>query len=602
MKLLKNPSSCLLAPIFSLVVFCIIFQIWKVDLTLPAFSYNNDGLFSIFIIKNIISSGWFMCSDNIGLPHLTERFCLYDFPMESDMFHIIVIKFITLFSDNPFLVANLFFISTFVMTSATAFIALRQFKVSIFTATIIGVLYAFVPYHFTRNVWHLFLSNYMIIPLSVMVGLWIAQDKIAIFYVNAKNQYAVRANKYFLFALLIAILVAGNNVYYAYYSCIIFMLAWFLRGLRSGVFFGKGGFEPIILCGATFVTSFYLYLPTLFYQLNHGFNPYLAGRGVSASEVFGLKIIDLFMPVANHHISYFSNLRLNFDDQVVAGWERMSESLGLLGSIGFLFLFVWLFGRNFRQKKSLVNQTIKQLSLNKNERDLISYLAEFNIFGVLFSTVGGLVMFLVLPFPTLRSHARFAIFIAFISLFIIAIIFDKLIEKKLFGKKLYAQIAVVIVMIFGIFDQVGRGSSEMAQASWIKDKYYSDSNFIKTIENSVPPKSMIFILPSFGFPENVSDDYHSVIAYAHSKNLRWSYPVVAGREGFFWQQRVMSLNFGQFIKEIKAVGFVGVYLDEDQYRDQNNTTKLMSLKSNLKSISKTPPMISKNKKLIFYQI
>ena len=602
MNLFKKIFPYFLAPLLALIIFCLIFQIWKVDLTIPAFSYGSDGFFSIFIIKNIISSGGFACSDNIGLPHLTERFCIYDFPMQSDMFHMLIVKFFTYFTDNVFLVANLFFITSFMLISATSFAVLRHFKIGMITALSISILYAFAPYHFGRNVWHLFLSNYMIVPLSVMVALWITLDKIKIFDINDKQQYCIRRNKFFIVALLITVFAAGNNIYYSFYSCVIFIFAWLLRALKKSKFFDGGGVEVLILCLSNFLTLFYLYLPTLFYQIQRGLSSYVAGRQTSASESFGLKIIDLFMPVANHYLTYLSNSRMNFNFLVEAMPERASESLGFLGSIGFLFLIIWLIGRNFSQENSLIKRTIKQISLSESQQNLISDLAGINLLIVLFATAGGLVMFISIPFPMLRSHARFAIFIAFISLFLVAIISDKIIQKKLFGKEIYAKIALVMVMILALFDQVGKVSPENVQSQMMKDKYYSDLNFISEIENSLPTKSMIFILPNFGFPENDADDYRSIIAYALSKNLRWSYPVVAGRESFFWQKKVLSGDFKSFIKDIKEAGFVGVYVDRDQYSQENNATKLMGLESNLKVLTKVPALVSKNKKLVFYQI
>ena len=591
-----------LPAILSLVVFCLIFQMWKVDLTLPTFNYNNDGLFSIFIIKNIINTGYYACSDKIGVPHLTEQFCLYDFPMQSDMFHMMIVKFIALFTGNPFLVANIFFIMTFMLISTTSFIALRQFGVGVLSALLVGVLYAFVPYHFVRNVWHLFLSNYALIPLSIMVALWIAQDKIGIFYVNAKQQYAVRSNKFFFISLAIAVFAAGNNIYYAYYSCVVFVFVWFLNGLRKGKFFGDQTIEVGLLCLATFLTLFYLYIPTLFYQLSHGFNPYLAGRGVAASEVFGLKIIDLFMPVSNHYLDYLANERINLDFQIDAGWERISESLGFISSVGFMFLFVWFLGRDFNHENSLISQTIKKLSFSTEEKTIISYLAKINVFILLFATVGGLVMFISLAFPTLRSHARFAIFVSFISLFLVAMIFDKIVEGKIFGKKIYAQILIIFISVLAILDQVGKVSSDTAQSKGLVEKFYSDRDFIAAIENSVPEKSMIFVLPQYGFPEDGYDDYRSVIAYAHSKNLRWSYPVVAGRESFFWQQKAVNGSLEFFLKTIKEAGFVGVYLDKEQYSGKNGTKNWMKLDAFMIKHSKAPKLVSKNKNLIFYQI
>ena len=597
MNFLKKVSPYFLAPFLALIVFALVFEIWKIDLTSPTFNYGGDVLFSIFIIKNIVTTGWFVYSDNIGLPHLTERFCLYDFPMQSDIFHMLIVKFLSYFSDNVFLIANLFFIISFMLIATTSFIVLRHFQIGILVSVLVSILYAFAPYHFGRNVWHLFLSNYMIVPLSTMVALWISSDKIKIFDINQKGQYNIAANKFFFLALAISIFSATNNIYYAYYSIIIFIFAWLLQALKKGKFFDGGGLEVMLLSGFILFTLFYLGLPTLNYQIDHGFNNYMSGRRVASSEVFGLRIADLLMPVANHYVTYLSNLRLNFNLEAEVNHERISESLGFIASAGFIFLMIWIIGRNFSQENSFINKTINKISLQKSEQNLISDLAGINLLSILFATAGGLVMFISLPFPMLRSHARFAIFIAFFSLFLVAIISDKIVKKKIGAKFL-----IIIAMILALFDQTGRVSAISAQPKEMINKYHSDRNFIENIENSLPKKSMIFILPTYGFPESNLDSYESVLAYAHSQNLRWSYPAVKGREAFFWQQKVLAGDFDSFIKEIKAAGFVGVYIDRNQYMRENNAKSLNKLERNLKAISKASELVSQNKKLVFYQI
>lgn len=602
MKYLKNYWPYFLAPTLTLVIFCLLFQMWKVDLGMPIFSYNNDGLFSIFTIKSVIDTGWYLSNQSIGLPHLSEVFKFYDFPMESDLIHILIVKFFALFSSNPFFVANCFYLTTFPLIALTSFIALRNFRISIFVASCIAILYAFLPFHQVRATAHLFLSNYMVIPLSVMVAVWIASDKITIFAINKKNQYCLAANQFFVIAIVIAAFAAGNNVYYAFYSCVIFFFAWLMRAFKKSSFFDMKGWSAIFICLTTFVVLVILFLPTFFYQIEHGRNSSVAGRSTQDSEIFGLKIIDLFLPVSNHYINSFAAMRQNFDYIIGSGIERASESLGFLGSVGFMFLLLWLVAKNFTQENSLVQKTIKKFSLSKNDQDLISDLAAINVLSVLFATVGGLVMFIAISFPMLRSHARFSVFIAFISLSLVAIICDKIIEKKLFGKKIYAQILIGLVMIFALFDQVGQVSADSAQNKWIVSRFKSDRDFIELIEKSVPVGSMVFILPAHGFPEQTVDDYRSVIAYAHSKNLRWSYPVVIGRESDLWQKKVIGMEFKDFIAELKKAGFVGIYINREQYIGNFSVTKLLKLEADLAKISKSQKLVSQNKVLEFFEI
>jgi phosphoglycerol transferase len=601
-KILKNIFQYSAASILSLLIFAILFQIWKTDFSLPIFSYNNDSLFYIFVIKNIIDTGWFFSNPSIGLPHFTEIFSIYDFPIQADLFQILIIKFFTYFSDNPFLIANCFFILTFALISGASFIVLRSFQISIFTAIVISVLYTFLPYHFVRNIRHLFLSNYMLVPFAVMVGIWIASDKISVAAINKKGQYCFSLNKLFLISAVICALIAISGVYYAYYSCVIFSFAWILRGLKKENFFDKNSLAAIVLCAVIFAILSHLYLPTSIYQLKHGFNGEVVGRGAGESEFYGLRIINLLLPVSNHYLNYFSNLTNHFKEIVSSESERISESLGFIASTGFLFLILWLVGKNFEQENSFLKKTIKKFSLKKNEQNLISNLAALNILSVIFATSGGLVMLFSLAFPLIRSHARFCVFIAFISLFLVAIIFDKIIEKKLFGKKLLVQILLFVIMVFGVLDQVGVVSNLTAQSDSMKNRFDNDRNFIAKIENSQPAQTMIFVLPSYGFPEEANDNYNSLIAYIHSKNLRWSYPAIRGRESSKWQKKIVNQDFETFIAAIKKEGFKGIYLDRLQYFENYGGKKLVTLEQNLRSIAVKPVMVSQNAQLVFFEI
>ena len=171
-------------------------------------------------------------------------------------------------------------------------------------------------------------------------------------------------------------------------------------------------------------------MPSFYYWFEHGLNSGAAIRDRDDSEFFGLKISSLFLPAGNHYIEYFAKVRGLFNEYTFEA-ESACESLGILGSVGFLFLLLWLLGKSFFDEKgSFLQKTIQKFSLKRDEQNLIAHLAGLNLLVVFFATVGGLVMFIAIPFPLIRSHARFSIFIAFLALFLIAIIFDKIIESK----------------------------------------------------------------------------------------------------------------------------------------------------------------------------
>jgi phosphoglycerol transferase len=289
------------------------------------------------------------------------------------------------------------------------------------------------------------------------------------------------------------------------------------------------------------------------------------------------------------------NIRFFFDELPSQNHESGSESLGILTSIGFLFLILWLFAQNHAGEKSVFQKTIKKYSLNENDQNLISNLAGLNLLSVLFATIGGFVMFVVIPFPLIRSHARFSIFIAFFSLFIMAIIFDKAVKKK----KLFAKIAILIISTLAIFDQVGKVSASILQSEKVKSAFISDRDFVQKIESTMPKDAMIFVLPVIDFPENL---YDLLGGYLHSKNLRWSYPAITGRPSNLWQHEVVKMNFEDFIFEIKNKGFSGIYLNQKMMAEKFSWSEVRQFTKQLKQISQDLPLVSADSNLMFFEI
>lgn len=562
---LKKFSSYLVAPILTLIIFAIIFQIWEIDLSEPIFGrYRYDTLLHAFLVKNVIDSGWFFSNDFVGLPHLTDKFYLYDFPLQASSFNFLIFKIFSYFSSNPFLILNLHFLLTFLLISATSFAVLRHFKVSFFSSTLVSILYSFTYYHFYRGTSHAFLSNYAAIPLVVMVALWIMSKKIELIQINKKNQFCIKPNKFFVFAAIIGIFTATNDVYYAFFALLVFCISWFLESLKNGRFFSYNFFSTMVLCLVIIASLLCLYIPSFIYWFTNGPNSFVANRGLAESELYSLRIVDLLLPAYDHYIKYFSDIKSLFGSEVYLqngdfGNERDSESLGLLCSTGFLFLIIWVISSSVSGNSIFLQRAIHRFSLKKNDQILISDLANLNLLLVLFSTVGGLIMFIAMPFSMIRSYARVCIIIAFISFVIVAIFFDKILKSKFFGKQLYAASFLLLLSFLAIFDQVGKNPSTLFDSKKFQQKFISDKSFVEQVEAEMPKNSQIFIMPIGSFPEK--DDYENLVGYLHSKDLRWSYPMMSGRESDLWQKRVAALGFENFLSEIKKVGFNGVLIN-----------------------------------------
>jgi phosphoglycerol transferase len=597
-KNIKNIAAYFLTPLASMALVFLVFDLWKFDLSTPVFHYSQDSLFYLFVVKIIAQTGWFFQNDLVGYPHLDGSFYLHDFPIHADAFNFLVIRFFAFFSKDAFLLTNSFFIFTFAINSLAAFIALRAFKIANLSAALIAILFAFLPYHILRGVWHLFLSNYAAIPLIIMVALWICDGRIALFSKNQKEQISLAPNRLFFVSFLIAIFSAANGVYYAFYGCIIFIFAWFLHGLKSGKFFNSHFFNCVVLCLTVFVSLILLYMPSFIFWLEHGVNNYVGNRDRSNSEFYGLRIIDLLMPITNHYIAYFNNLRIAFEEAIFIEGERRSAALGILASAGFIFSIVWLLIKSNSVQSSFLQRTTNKFSFDKNDENLISNLSSLNLLSLLFAMAGGLVMLFVMSFPLIRSHARFCIFIAFFSLFLIAIFFDKIERKNILTK-----IALVVIFVLALFDEVGNLASFDSKVDKRVEEFNNDRNFVTNLENILEPNAQVFSLPVFGFPESAGDEYQALILYLHSENLRLSYPAIKGRAADLWQEKVVKLPFKDFVLQLKEAGFSAVVINRRHFASlkENGWVGLRKLEKNFKSL-KGEVVVSNDKNWIAFKL
>lgn len=582
MRFFKNFLTYAAAPVLSLALFAIIFKIWNLDFSYPIFDrYSQDVLLHAFFVKTVVDSGWFMVNHLVGFPHITEPFLLYDFPLQASSFNFLIFKFFALFTSNPFTLLNLHFLLTFPLISFTSFVTLRALKISRFPAILVSVLYCFIFYHFYRSTNHALLTNYSSIPLIVLVAIWIMSRKIRLVGIDAENKFCLSANSLFYLATLVGIYAATNDAYYAIYACIIFIIAWFLAALKDGRFFGCDFFAVIAICAVILILMGLLYLPSFIYWNDHGLNSLVGVRTVADSESYALRIVDLFLPVHDHYIAIASAIKTFFAAEIYTyqnpmfGNERDAESLGLLGSAGCMFLMLWLLAKSFCAESPMLVRVVKNFSLCNEEEKILSDMASLNLVIILFATSGGLIMFMTPVFPVLRSHARFSTVIAFLSLFVVALIFDKLMQRNFSRKKIYVGAALSLLSLAAIFDQIGKSSSVFYRNAESHSNFISDRDFVSSVEAKMSRDARILILPMSHFPEG---DYTSMAGYLHSKHLRWSYPVILGRKSANWQSEIALMNVSALIAEAKKKGFDAVMINRQAMVDALEKSATYGLK------------------------
>jgi len=563
-----------------------ILKLWKADISIP-FSLDYDSNFVGMLVKSIMDNGWYQYNPHLGAP---DGQYMYDFP-QFEVLDFILIKLISILAHNYVITLNLYFLLTFPLTSLTAMLVLRQFKVSYASSIFGSLLFAFIPYHFLRGEPHLFLADYFMIPLIIMVILWVFAEKSLLFNENKTAGKKKLINKKFAISSLICILISFTFVYYPFFSCFFLLIA----GITSYV--SQRNKYPLlnsfILISIIFLGVIVNATPTLIYQYEYGKNTGAVIRSPAESEIYGLKISQLIMPINGHRIPLLAKLSGYYSATAPLVDENSLASLGLIGSIGFLVLIAWAF---YRISNGLIMFKINNINNELNELSIL------NLSAILLATIGGFgTVFAYLITPQIRGYNRISIFIAFFALFAVVLLLEEFSRKYVRNnvQRLLFSILMSFMLVAGVLDQTS--DSFVPAYTSIKAQFLNDGNFINNIEACMPENAMIFQLPYVPFPESPPvigmPDYSHLKAYLHSKDLHWSYGAMKGRPGDKWQKLVAGMPTEEMIKTLSQAGFDGIYIDSYGFQDYG--AKLIP---NISEILRKEPLVSADKRLYFFDM
>lgn len=354
-------SSCL-------IFLILVMELWHADLRVP-FLYSGDGRLNGICVKGIIDNGWFLCNKCVGMP---TGLYLQDFPFPNNL-DCSLIKLISYFTKNYGLTINIFYLLTFPLTTLTSMLVFRQCNISYSSSIFGSLIYTFVPYHFLRGEAHLSLSTYYLVPLVIMMILWVYEDNIIIFERDGKLNVF---NSKFFISIFICVLMGSSSIYYTFFSCYFLMVSGMLLFLSRRNIWSL--FVPMFFVGLMTIFTIINYLPIILYQLNMGSNLAVTARSPDAAEIYGLKMIQLFLPVGGHRIPFFSYVASKYASTTPLFNENSMASLGIIGSVGCIFLLFWIFYR------TIANNT-KSFKLEQK----FNALSVLNLSAFLLGTIGG---------------------------------------------------------------------------------------------------------------------------------------------------------------------------------------------------------------------
>src|SRR3990172_9311290 len=443
--------------LISLAAVSLIMQIWRADMRIP-FEYGADSVMAGEWVKSIIDNGWYWDNPYIGMPAGSN---LRDVPM-TDNFNFLVVKIISLCTHDYAATINIFYLLTFPFIVLASYYVFRKFSISPYISFIGAFLYAFLEYHYVRGLGHIFLGAYYIIPLIVMVILRLFSGELD----SVKNDGTSRRlidsiNPRFAGSAAIC-LFASTWVYYAYFACIFLAVAGAIRSLW------KKNIRPAVAAAiliAVIAGGVVLNIsPSILFQLHHGKNPAAVDRVFHEAEQHSLKISELLLPVTGHRIKILSDIKNQYDRETSYIYRfytpKVAASLGIIGSVGFLFLIVFLMVYRKTDDKA------------QNDWDtLLPYLSILNMTALLMATIGGFNIFLahIIRYK-IRAYERLSVFISFFSIFALLILvqnfYDKYIKNKqstvirpkiisIPRQRILFYIVMFLLLAAGLYDQAG---------------------------------------------------------------------------------------------------------------------------------------------------
>jgi len=575
---LKTVGQYIGAVALSVLILTWAMKLWKADLAVP-FHYSGDALFYSMATKGTIENGWYLKNDAVGVP---SGLRMYDFP-QADALNFLILKALGFIHPEYAWVLNVFFLLTFPLTTITSLFAFLQFRFSYFSALVWSLVYTFIPFHFIRGEGHLFVATYYLVPLAITVALWIATGSL---HTETDHPSGTTRKRRLILSVVFCLLISSVGIgYYAFFSCFFILLA----GVIAAISYRQ--LRPLVISGVLIVVVCAGLLanltPNLIYMAKHG-DIKAAQRGPHEAETFGLKVAQLLLPVQEHRLPALARVAERYSKAPLVN-ENRTAALGFVGAVGFLTLLAWFL-------------FLKPDASNFNSdytRSLLNKLSLMNLAALLLATVGGFsALFALLISPQLRTYNRISVYISFFSIFAVATLIENRFRKTSKGALTF-RLLLALILAFAILDQTS--PYFVPDYNYNKSQFDNDKEFVETIQSMMSPGAMIFQLPYMSFPEHppVSQmtDYELFRGYLHSKTLGWSYGTMKGREGDLWLRDVSARPVEDMLQTIAFAGFSGIYIDRTGMEDRG-----VSLESNLTRILGTAPIVSRNQRLVFFNL
>ena len=536
----------------------------QVDLHLPL-NYLRDANTFLLRAKSIAEGNWVWFNPRVGMPFGAD---FHDFPMNITL-DSGVMWMLSRFTNSAPLIVNLTWIVAVALAAALAAYAFLRLGFGRAASAAFGVIFALLPYTYFRGTQHLH-SVYYAVPLVALAvidlvrGAW-TEDKIP------------------RYAWIGCILAGLAYVYTAFFAVFVLLVAGLLGLLR----FRR--WRPLVAGAALAATVIAITLvdlsPSLIYSARNGPNASMLFKSPAEAELYALKIRYLVTPSPDHPIPAVREMESRLARAKYPLFMNENEwgRLGSIGSIGFLYLIVFILG-------AVVSPRFAGLP----RAWLLAPCATLTLACMLLASVGGFGDFVsTFLSPDIRCYARIFPFIGFFSLAAAAALLAPLVHRVPAGFRVPAWIALTILAAYD--QRVPSYANDHNQNVWRQD-----DDFVRYVETLLPANSVIFELPFSDFPNEIRpgglQTNDLLRPYLHSEKYRWSWPAVSGTTPAEWNRFAASHAVPEMLRAIVQRGFAGLWLDAAGYAAGTSPENAIS------AALGAAPYRSPNGRFLFYDL
>lgn len=523
--------------------------------TLVPFSYSGDGMAYLWNVQRAVEGAWYFENERSGFPFGSNHL---DYPT-SDTGSYVAIKILGLFFQNAAAVLNLYYLLGFSFCAVSAYLVSRTIGITRYFSLVVALIYTFTSFHFGR-VGHLFFTWYFVAPLFFYVGFRLLSKQL-IFTDSTLSSGAKLAS---FVGLLI---LASFGIYYAFFGCLVIIVCAAISAALHRSW--KHLYEGLIILNGVILGVIFNVLPSLIHIFRNGENREGVSRLAAESELYALKITQLLLPRGDHRLDSFFEFASRYNSAFPLITENISASMGAIGSLGFIFLVGVMLISPFLYFRS---NELTARSMPSTNQLRFQVLAALSLGLVLMGTLGGFSsLFAMLVSSSIRSWNRISIFVTFASVVACLMAIDVLVLKLIKPKylKFVGAALAFVILVLGVLDQTVKPCHTCLLDN--SKLVSSDKAFIQTIEQSLPKQSAIYQLPYMAYPDNGAvhhlGSYDQARGHLHSKDLKWSFGLMRGREGDWFYRKLSLLPLSEQVSVISAMGYAGVYIDRRGYLD-----------------------------------